>query len=338
MAIVRLGNNLPEKSRKIYFILQNEYPNIYHIITSEGGFKIKNYQSDNSLTEKQFTDFYNRQEYLESLDIREIDQIAKPFLDEIEKEKIDKQNKELQNLKDKLESMNLTESDLNYYKKLPFWKVHECISLSLNKNPDKFQYSFSQSIHNSYSKKILENFDIFKRYNFILNIIDRSIKINSFPKIQQYGDITKTCDKIIKPYDYINWVKENEIDISEKIISNIKKPKIKILQEKIIQDLNDINNSLINDKKNSEKENQDLKNQINDLQKKLKEKEDSRIIKTLYQIICGISKKHYPDKTSRISRIEDTIIKQAGIELDKKTIRKHIEKALEEDQSENGNI
>lgn len=51
-----------------------------------------------------------------------------------------------------------------------------------------------------------------------------------------------------------------------------------------------------------------------------------------------ISKKHYPDKTSRASKIEDTIIKQAGIELDKKTIRKHIEKALEEDRSENGNI
>lgn len=330
MAIVRLGNNLPEKSRKIYLILKNEYPDIYKIVTSEGGFKIKNYQSNSNLTEKQFTDFYNRQEYLESLDIEKIDQIAKPFLDEIEKEKMDKQKKELQDLKDKLESMNLTESDLNYYKKLPFWKVHECIALSLNKNPEKFKYSFSQTINNSYSKEILENFDIFKKYNFILDIIDRSIKINSFPKIQQYGNITKTCDKIIKPYDYINWIKENEIDISEKITSNIKKPKIKILHEKIIQDLNDINNSLINDKKNSEKESQDLKNQITNLQKKLKEKEDQRIIKTLYKIIKGVVKKHYPDKTTRISTIKSTLDLQ-GVNISKRSLQDHIKEALEED-------
>ncbi len=95
---------------------------------------------------------------------------------------------------------------------------------------------------------------------------------------------------------------------------------------------------MINDNKNIEQENQNLENQITDLKKKLKIKEDQRVIKKLYQIICGISKKHYPDKTSRASKIEDTIIKQAGIELDKKTIRKHIEKALEEDRSENGNI
>ena len=337
MTTVRFGNELPEKSRKIYLILKNEYPDIYEIVISEGGFKIKNYQSNSSLTEKQFKDFYSRQEYLKSLDIKEIDQIAKPFLDKIEKEKIDKQNKELQNLKDKLESMNLTESDLNYYKKLPFWKVHECISLSLNKNPDKFQYSFSQSIHNSYSKKILENFDIFKRYNFILNIIDRSIKINSFPKIQQYGQITKTCDKIIKPYDYINWTKENEIDISEKIISNIKKPKIKISQEKIIQDLSDINNYLASNKKIIEEKNQDLKNQITDLEKKLKIKEDQRIIKTLNKIIKGMTDKHYADKTTRISKIKSTLDLQ-GINISQRCLQDRIKEASEEDQSENGNI
>lgn len=330
MTTVRFGNELPEKSRKIYLILKNEYPDIYEIVTSERGFKIKNYQSYNSLTEKQFKDFSDRQEYLESLDIKEINKITKPFLDKIEKERIDKQNKELQDLKDKLESMNLTESDLNYYQKLPFWKVHECISLSLNKNPDKFKYSFSQSIHNSYSKEILENFDIFEKYNFILNIIDRSVEINSFPKIKQYGHITKTCDKIIKPYDYINWIKENEIDISEQITANIKKPKIKILQEKIIQDLSDINDSLISDNKNIEQENQNLENQIIDLEKKLKEKEDQRIIKTLNKIIKGMTDKHYADKTTRISKIKSTLDLQ-GINISQRCLQDRIKEALEED-------
>jgi len=70
------------------------------------------------------------------------------------------------------------------------------------------------------------------------------------------------------------------------------------------------------------------------LKEELKQKEDQRVVKTLYKILCGLIAKHYSDKTSRVSKIQITLRNEAGIDLDEKTIRTHVEKSLEEDASE----
>jgi hypothetical protein len=77
-------------------------------------------------------------------------------------------------------------------------------------------------------------------------------------------------------------------------------------------------------------QNEDAANQPK--QKDPTPKEDPRIINTLYKIICGITKKHYTNKTNRISQIQTTILNESGIDINEKTLRSHIERALEEDQ------
>lgn len=81
--------------------------------------------------------------------------------------------------------------------------------------------------------------------------------------------------------------------------------------------------------KKLEEENKKLSNE-------LATKEDKRIIRSLNKILCGIVKAHYKDKSSRVTKISGTILREAGIELDEKTIRTRLEEALKEDQSAEG--
>jgi hypothetical protein len=94
------------------------------------------------------------------------------------------------------------------------------------------------------------------------------------------------------------------------------------------------NNELISQLESKENEIKKLTEENKNLSNELTKKEDSRIIKTQNKILCGLIKAHYKDKSSRVSKIINTLQREAGIEMNEKTLRTRLEEALKEDQSD----
>jgi hypothetical protein len=222
----------------------------------------------------------------------------------------------------------LKKEDFKFWNRKSSWSIKDLVLLKNNINPNfipepKFVYqitkfyNFNEIVKYENLIKTINTLKIFNKYEELVDLLEDSKMIGDLNIINHGIDDKEIFfgrrilkSNIIKKNDLMNWCKENDISLPKEF-----------LEKKSISEL--------------EEENQDLKNQITNLQKKLKEKEDQRVIKKLYQIICGMTKKHYSGKKPSV--IKNTL-DQEGINLDLKTIRKHIEKALEEDQSENGNI
>lgn len=222
----------------------------------------------------------------------------------------------------------LQNCDIMFWAKKSIWSFEEFMMLKNNINPNYKpkqlkKYNIYFNIFNdlmSAECKILtmDHNSFEKDYIVIYDLVSDAILCNELNKIrgeERQEDFEPkhlyNHDKF-KRNDLMNWCKENDISLPKEF-----------LEKKSISEL--------------EEENQDLKNQINDLQKKLKEKEDQRIIKTLNKIIKGMTDKHYADKTTRISKIKSTLDLQ-GINISQRCLQDRIKEASEEDQSENGNI
>ncbi|NBX53263.1 MAG: hypothetical protein EBT63_06425, partial [Proteobacteria bacterium] len=213
-------------------------------------------------------------------------------------------------------------ADFDYWLKADYWSVEECLALAFGKNPRLINFAkiinFQHSINVSskFVLKYLENFDLVER------------SINYFSLGTMICDkYTKTENKKVKPLDFINWAKSKNIELPKGLSeltkqdeNNIKEIEVKFtsLQEKY--------NQLSLDKAG-------LKQQNEELQKKLSEKEDSRVIATLNKILCGIIKGRYSDESSRVSKIKSTLMREANIDLNEKTIRTRLQEALKEDKS-----
>jgi len=303
------GIKLDEKTSKVLSLVYDRFPNY----------------NPSNLSYDEATRINDYKEKLEKLSEDEFEKLYKELVKK--KEAIRRKDEELRQ-----EKINQREyewfldpkynADFDYWLKADYWSVEECLALAFGKNPKLINFAkiinFQHSINVSskFVLKYLENFDLVER------------SINYFSLGTMICDkYTKTENKKVKPLDFINWAKSKNIELPKGLSeltkqdeNNIKEIEVKFtsLQEKY--------NQLSLDKAG-------LKQQNEELQKKLSEKEDSRVIATLNKILCGIIKGHYSDESSRVSKIKSTLMREANIDLNEKTIRTRLQEALKEDKS-----
>lgn len=223
------------------------------------------------------------------------------------------------------ESDNVRKIDISYYSDLEIYDFETLVSLSVGVNPEIINknkideiYKRMNSKFNQYDEKC---YSFINYYNKVRKIIESSLNNNSL-KFEQttyspYGEWTEYIE--VKPIDFINWAERKEtIKLAPELIQAVKRK---------------LNLETINYKELQEQLDQ-IKSENKSLKEQLNEKEDQRIISTLYKMLCGVIKKHYQRKSSRVSRMLKTIKTEAGIDISEKTLRNHIERALEEDQNQ----
>ena len=303
------GIKLDEKTSKVLSLVYDRFPNY----------------NPSNLNGVQATNIILYEEKLEKLSEDEFEKLYKELVKK--KEAIRRKDEELRQ-----EKINQREyewfldpkynADFDYWLKADYWSVEECLALAFGKNPRLINFAkiinFQHSINVSskFVLKYLENFDL----------VERSINSYSLNTLICHK-YTKTENKKVKPLDFVNWAKSKNIELPKGLSelttqdeNNIKEIEVKFtsLQEKY--------NQLSVDKASLKKQNEEL-------QKKLSEKEDSRVITTLNKILCGIIKGHYSDESSRVSKIKSTLMREANIDLNEKTIRTRLQEALKEDKS-----
>jgi hypothetical protein len=321
--INRVGNSTVfydrSKTTTINEILKYEFSNIYQEILdkeqklqNETGWygkgsmeKHLKYKSSIQKLEqdKKYQNYYLRKNQLESLDFTAVNSIYRDVNKKIAEEE---NEQEFKNIKKYLSDINCADKDFEYWAKYDRWELQQFVALLLSRNPKFLTKSYINDLEKSLIR-INKKLDIIDQYHDLFNLVKDffiSSKIFDAKEYSQFWVVNS-----------INWAREKDIQIPQHLYDSIlkihNKPKSKTKEE-------------------LEQENQNLKNQITNLEKKLKIKEDQRIIKTLYKIIKGITKKHYPDKTTRISKIKSTFDLQ-GINISKRSLQDHIKEALEED-------
>lgn len=243
----------------------------------------------------------------------------------LEKQEIDDlHNQEIAKIENDLFHQDKMNADYAHWIKADYWTVEECLALTFGKNPNIINYRYVSE--NRYCEANLGCVmtEFVKRYDKLLNLVERSIESGFLKTIQTYGKALNTEKRRILPLQYISWAQSKSTALPKELEAIASK---KIDYQDIAVKAMEANISFQDKCANLEAENKSLKEE-------LKQKEDQRVIKTLYKILCGLIAKHYSDKTSRVSKIQTTLLNEAGIDLDEKTIRTHVEKSLEEDASE----
>jgi len=217
-----------------------------------------------------------------------------------------------------------TKADYEYWNKADYWTIAECLALTFEKDPKAIDYSYV--VNNHYFKTSLgyEASKFAKKYDELFNLIHRSVESGTLEIMPTYGKILSLDKKRVIPAKYIGWAKSKNISLPEELSEKFTEvTDYKSLLDAVVKTMNSIQEQ----KLKLEEENKSLKED-------LKQKERQRIIKTLYKILCGLVLKHYgKSETNRVSMIKKTLFTEAGIDMDEKTIRAHVEKSLEEDQS-----
>lgn len=236
-------------------------------------------------------------------------------------------NEEIKQKEAELFDQDNMRADYEYWNKADFWSVEECLILTLKKDPRRVGHDYISNNRHYQIRFSGECYSEFtKKYDEIFGLIQRSIDsglLKTLPSVS--GKIVNLEKRGIVPINYINWAKDKNITLPEEL-------------SKITENKND-NEALLNQALQEinalKEENKSLKEENSSLKEAMKQKEDQRVIRTLYKILCGIIKKHYgKNETSRVSIIQKILLSEAGIELSEKSLRTHIEKALEEDSSE----
>lgn len=195
-------------------------------------------------------------------------------------------------------SKDKTSIEIAYLTDLATWSSDIMVALLTGKDPEIFKIKEFNELKEdfegtkeSYTKKQQHEFDeIIKEYDRVLSLIDSALKSRSLKNRQTSFSMYEhwTTYVSVKPIDFVNWVETKEsISLPNGVVESVKrKSNIETLNYKEIQ-----------------KELDQLKDENKSLTEQLTAKENQRVIATLYKIICGITKKHYKDKVSRISRL-----------------------------------
>lgn len=207
--------------------------------------------------------------------------------------------------------------DISYWSDLDRWKGGDLIAFSLSRNPDIVNYNEIKNISYISSSFI-------KKYNDVERLLNEAVGSGKLKSSGFYIDIQH---RKVKPINFIKWAEnKSSINLPKQLIEAVNKKSNVANNSDIVLNLTEVIKSTNDKCNNLESDNKKLKEE-------LKEKEDQRVVTTLYKVLCGIIKKHYPNKTNRVSQLQTTILNEAGIEINEKTLRNHIEKALEEDQN-----
>jgi len=198
-----------------------------------------------------------------------------------------------------------------------YWTVDECIALTLGKDPRMTNLARVQNYLES---------PFAHKYSTLFELVSRSVKIGTLQLIPTGagGVIPKMTEKKIIPTDYVKWAIAKNISLPKELLITLEKsPDYKALLEDALKRIT-----------TAEETNLKLTEENKNLREEAKRKEDQRVVTTLYKILCGLVLKHYgTSETNRVSMIKRTIFTEAGIDMDEKTIRSHVDKSLEEDQS-----
>lgn len=260
-----------------------------------------------------------------SLAIAYRDELSVLSSDKLE-ERYQAEQKEIEELRTKLveeresklfhqEGMN---ADYKHWYMADYWTVEECLALSFGKDPRMMSYAYITQ-HQYYETRMGWNASNFSaQYNSLLDLVTRSVESGSLKTIHVVGAASNIHKQKVIPSNYIHWASTKGFVLPKELIKNASdKTDYKALVDKMTQTISDL-----------EEENKVLKED-------LKKQENKRVISTLYKIICGLVKKHYAgNKSGRISMMQKSIFTEAGIDIDDKTLRTHIDEALTYDLSE----
>lgn len=273
-----------------------------------------------------------REEYrseLLSYSEEKIEELYEP----IRVQRIEKQKSEIEAANDILFNAAHMKADYSFWNKADYWTVEEFIALSLGKNPNYMnkKYVESNKYGGGYIKWGFMTMPSAMSYLERFNLLSRTIESNPENVSTVQIELRR-----MKPQACIEWAESKGIELPQELKLPTSQSSMDLVNRVIEQ-----NKKLL---ENTEKTLEIVKErnlQIKELQERnakllnqLSEKEDSRIIKTLNKILCGIIKGHYKDKNSRVSKIIGTLKREANIEINEKTIRTRIEEALKEDQAD----
>jgi hypothetical protein len=193
---------------------------------------------------------------------------------------------------------------------MPYWTVEEAIALSFGKSPDIVSWK-EISVYKDSSPFV-------KKYMKAQKLVQRALEAKELKyEPGSYGSNTKR----IKPYDFVNWAKTNNLDFPTELEKIILERVDKITDWQALYKEKDL-------------EVEQLKKKLEDSQNKRKEHatkarastNSNRILKMALAVIAK-DKYKYGKDSNAIGTMLSYFDKQ-GLNIDDQTLRSHIDEGL----------
>ena len=286
---------------------------------------------DNPYDDKYAQDAVDYYLFLERRTPEEINNLYKDLLKEkqIESKKEEEKNlaKSIEFKQELTKRYSLQDKSILYISELDMWHFHILTPISFNNSPHIFNVkSITKEMEEldlisdeDYFIKQSVYLNLITEYNNIEHLIRTAIDNNIV--LSNHNTNDNSFEKTnVRPIDFIKWAETKEsINLPQKLVDKVKSRSQLVDYQTKYQEL--------------ERELEKTQNENLILKKQNIEKENKRVINTLYKMLCGIIKKHYHSEKDRVSQLKTSILLNSGNEINEKTLRTHINKALEEDQS-----